>query len=112
MRGNDDRIAGLKTDEAFEDSRGCRICRRDNSGDQTDRLGNLLDAVYRILLDHTACLCVTVCIVNVLCCIVVLDDLVLDQAHAGLFDCHLCKRNPGLVSRRSSCFEDLVDLLL
>ena len=112
MRGNDDRIAGLKANQSFENSGGCRVRGRDDRRDETDRLGDLLDAVYRIFLDHTACLCVTVSIVNVLCCIVVLDDLVLDQAHAGLFDCHLCKRDPRLVSCGSGSFEDLVDLLL
>ena len=112
MRGNDDRIACLKADEALEDRSRCRICCRDDCSDQADRLGDLFDPVYRILLDHAAGLCVTIRVVNVLCCIVVLDDLVLDQAHAGLFGCHLCKRNSGLVSCRSGCFEDLVDLLL
>ena len=42
----------------------------------------------------------------------VLDDLVLDEAHAGLLCGHLGKRDPCLVSCCSGSLEDLVDLFL
>ena len=44
--------------------------------------------------------------------VVVLDDLVLHHAHAGLSLGHLGQRNPGLVRRHGRLLADLVHLLL
>ena len=42
----------------------------------------------------------------------ILDNLVFDHAHAGLFHCHLGKRDALLVCSGCSGEKDLVDLLL
>ena len=51
-------------------------------------------------------------VVDILGGIVILDNLVLDNAHACLLDSHLCERYSRLVGRRGSCKEYLIDLLL
>ena len=42
----------------------------------------------------------------------ILDDLVLDNAHAGLLDRHFCERNPRLICGNRRGPEDLVHLFL
>ena len=59
-----------------------------------DGLGNLLDAVGGVLLDHAAGLGILVGVVDVLGGVVVFDDLILHNAHAGLVHGHLGQGNP------------------
>ena len=64
------------------------------------------------MLDHAAGLEALVLVVDVLGCVVVLDDLVFHDAHAGLFDRVLGQRDTRLVGRKRRLIEDLVHLLL
>ncbi len=70
------------------------------------------DAVSLVALQDTTGLGVLVSVVDVLCCVVVLDDLVLKNAAAGLLDGHLRQRDTSLVGGHGGLIEDLVDLLL
>ena len=112
VRGDDDGVTGLQADERLEDGRGGRVGGRDDSANDTDRLGDLGDAVSVVALDDTAGLGVLVSVVDVLSGVVVLDDLVLKNAAAGLLDGELGQRNTSLVGGHSSLVEDLVYLLL
>ena len=112
MRGDDDGVTGLQADERLEDGRGGRVGGRDDSANDTDRLGDLGDAVSVVALDDTAGLGVLVSVVDVLSGVVVLDDLVLENATACLLDGELGQRNTSLVGGHSSLVEDLVYLLL
>ena len=112
VRGDDDGVTGLQADERLEDGRGGRVGGRDDSANDTDRLGDLGDAVSVVALDDTAGLGVLVSVVDVLSGVVVLDDLVLENATAGLLDGELGQRNTSLVGGHSSLVEDLVYLLL
>src|SRR5699024_4332380 len=89
-----------------------RIGGRNNSSDQTNRLGNLLNAVSGILLNESAGLGVFICIVNILGSVVVLNNLVLNYTHAGLLFSHLCQRNSCLVCCHGSGKKDFVYLFL
>ena len=112
MRGDHDGVPGLQGDEALEDGGGGGVGRGDDRADDADRLGDPLDAADGVLLDHAAGLGVLVGVVDVLGGVVVLDDLVLHQAHARLLDGHLGQRDAQLVGRHRRLVEDLVHLLL
>ena len=112
MRGDDDAVAGLQADQRLEDRGGSGVGRRDDGAHDTDRLGDLGDAVSLVALQDTTSLGVLVSVVDVLCGVVVLDDLVLKYAAAGLLDGHLCQRDTSLVGGHGGLVEDLVDLLL
>ena len=112
VRGDDDGVTGLQADERLEDGRGGRVGGRDDSANDTDRLGDLGDAVSVVALDDTAGLGVLVSVVDVLSGVVVLDDLALENATACLLDGELGQRNTSLVGGHSSLVEDLVYLLL
>ncbi len=110
--GDDDCVSCLKCDEALENCGRGGVCGRDNCGNYADRLGNLLNTERLILFDYSAGLGVLICIIDVLCGIVILDNLVLNYAHACFSYCHLCKGNSCLICCRSCCQENFVNLLL
>ncbi len=112
VRGDDDGVAGLQADERLEDGRGGRVRGRNDGTDDTDGLGDLGDAVGLVALEHAAGLGVLVRVVDILGGKVVLDDLVLKNAAAGLLDRHLGEGDTSLVGRHGRLVEDLVDLLL
>ena len=112
MGADDDTVSGLKSKQALKDCGRGRIGGRNNRSNYADRLCNLLNSVCLVLLDNTAGLGVLVCVINILGCVVVLDNLILYDAHTGLLDRTLGKRNSRLVSRACRRKEDLVYLLL
>ena len=112
VRADDDTISGLERDEGLEYCSGGRVSCRDNRTNYADRLCDLFDTVSFIALDNSAGLCVLVCIVDVLCCIVILDNLILDNTVACFLNSHLCKRDSLLVGCGSCCEEYCVYLLL
>ena len=112
MGADNDGIAGLQGDQALEDRGGSGVRGGDDGGDDADGLSDLLGAESLVLFDHTTGLGVLVGVVDVLGSVVVLDDLILDHAHAGLFHGHPGQGDAGLVRGGSSGQEDLVHLLL
>ena len=112
VRGDDDGVAGLQADQGLEDSGGSGVGGRDDGTDDADGLGDLGDAVSLVVLEDATGLGVLVRVVDVLGSVVVLDDLVLKNATAGLLDGHLGQGDTGLVGSHGCLVEDLVDLLL
>ena len=112
MWADDDCVSCLQSDQGFEDCCGSRVCCRDNCCDQTDRFCNFLDSINRIFFQYTTGLGVFVCIVDVLCCVMVLDDFIFYDTHSCFFNGCFCKRDTGFVCCCCGCFEDLVYLLL
>ena len=112
MGADDDAVAGFQADERLENRRRSRVGSRDYRADETNRLGDLADAEGGVLFDDAAGLHVLVRVEDVLGRVVVLDDLVLDDAHARLGDRVLRERNAHVVRRQRRRTEDLVDLLL
>ncbi len=112
VRRDQDGIARLQADQGLEDGRGRRVRRRDDSSDDAERLCDLRHSERRIALDDAAGLRVLVLVVDELGGVVVLDDLVLHDAVAGLIVGQLRQRNARLVGSESGSLEDLVDLLL
>ena len=112
VRADDDAVAGLQREERLEDRRGGRVGGRDDRADDADRLRPLLDAHGLVALDDAAGLRVLVGVVDVFRRVVVLDHLVLDDAHAGLLDRHLGERDARAVRREGGRLEDRVDLPL
>ena len=74
--------------------------------------GSAIEAEGLILLDDAAGLHVFVGVVDVLCSVVVLDDLVLHHAHAGLLHGHLGQGDALHVGGLGGLEEDAVHLLL
>ena len=112
MRADDDRITGFQGNKRFIDCCGGRVGCRDNCSDQSYRFQDLLESVCLVFFYNTTCLSVLICIVNILCCVMVLDNLVFHDTHACFLNSHFGKWDTHLVSSSSSCLKDLVDLLL
>ena len=112
MGAEDDGIAGLQAYEALEDGGAGRVGGGYDAADDSLGLGDFLDAEACIGLDYPAGFLVLVLMEDVLGCKVVLDDLVLDNAHAGLSDGHGCELDALVVCCYGSCPEYGVNLLL
>ena len=112
MRADDDRVTCFQGNKRFIDCCRSRVGRRNNCGDQSYRLQDLFDSVCLVFFYNTTCLCVLVCIVNILCCVMVLDNLVFHDTHACFLNSHFGKWDTHFVSGSSSCLKDLVNLLL
>ena len=112
MGGNDNGVSGLQRDQGFKNSGRSGVGGGDYCRDQADGLCHLLDPVGCILFDDAAGLCVLVSIVNVLGCVVVLDDLVFHYAHTGFRHSHLGQGNPLHIGCFCCLIENLVYLLL
>ena len=109
---DDDAVARLEREERLEDRGGGGVRGGDHGADHADRLGHLHDAGGLVLLHHAARLRLLVRVVDVLGRVVVLDDLVLDDAHARLGDRHLGERDADPVRCEGGGLEDRVHLLL
>ena len=112
MGADDDAVARLEREERLEDRGRGRVGGRNHRADDADRLGELLDAHRLVLLDDAARLRVLVGVVDVFRRVVILDHLVLDDAHARLGNRHLRQRDALAVRRKGGGLEDLVHLLL
>ena len=105
-------VAGLEGNQGLENGGGGGVRRGDDGAHEAEGLGDLPHAVGRVFLNDAAGLRIAVGVVDVFGGKVVLDHLVLDDAHAGLGDRGLRQRDAGLVGGRSRREEDLVHLLL
>ena len=70
-------ISCLKCQKYFKYSCGCRVCCRNNGSYNTYRLSNFSYSKDSILFNYTASLSILVCIVNILCSVMVLYNLIL-----------------------------------
>ena len=112
MRADNNGISCFKTDEGFENCSRGWVCRRNNGCHQADWFGNLFDTVGRIFFNHTAGLCTLICIIDILCRVMILDDLILHNTSACFLYRHFCKGDTLFVSRHSRLVKNLVYLLL
>ena len=94
---NDNAVTRLKSDKGLEDGGRSRVRRRNDSSDNADRLGNLLNTGGLVAVDYAASLDILESVVDKFAGVVVLDDLVFDNAHAGFFDSLLGERDSGTV---------------
>ena len=94
---DDNAVARLKSDKGLEDSGRSRVRRRNDSSDNADRLGDLLDAGGLVAVDYAASLNVLECVVDKFTSVVVLNNLIFNNAHAGFFDSLLSERDSGTV---------------
>ena len=112
MRAENDAVACFQAQQRLEDRRGGGVGGRNDGSDNAQGLRDLLCAVNLVLLNDAAGLDILVCVVNVLGSKVIFDDLILGNAHAGLFHCHLGERDSGAVGGGGSGKENPVYLLL
>ena len=112
VRAYYDTVACLECKESFENSCRCRVCCRDNCGDHADRLCDLSDPCGFVFFDDATSLRIPVLIVDILCGIVVLNDLVFGKSHACFLCCHDGERESCFASRDRSCSEDSVNFFL
>ena len=105
-------VPSLQADERFEDCRRCGIRGGDDGGDDANGFGDPLNAEGFVRFDDAAGPGVFVGVVDVLGGIVVFDDLILHNAHSGLFHSHLCQGNPHFVGGDGGGLEDFIYLLL
>ena len=112
MGGEQDRVAGLQADQNLENGGRGGVGGGGDGAHNAHRLGNALGAEGLILGDDSTGLHVAEIVVDMLGGIVVLDDLILDDAHAGLGVGHLGQGDTGLVGGHGGLLADLIDLLL
>ena len=112
MGAQQDSVAGLQADQDLIDSGGGGVGGRSNSTNNAHGLCDTHGTSSLVLFDNTAGLLVAEVVEHMLGSIVVLDNLILDHAHAGLIVSHLCQGDTSLVSCHSSLLADLINLLL
>ena len=97
MGADDNAVTRLKSDKGLEDGGRSRVRRGNDSPDNADRLGNLLNAGGLVAVDYAASLNILESVVDKFAGVVVLDDLIFNNAHAGFFDSLLSERDSGTV---------------
>ncbi len=112
VRGEDDGVAGLQRDQGLEDRGGGRVGGRYDTADDAYRLGDGDGTHLVIFAEDAAGLLFFVLVVDVFGGEVVLDNLVFDDTHTGLFHGHLGQGDTGVVGGQGGGTEDLVYLLL
>ena len=112
VRTDDNSVARFESEQSLENSRRCRIGRRYNRGNQTDRLGNLAYTEGFVLFDYAACFCVAVLVVDVFRSVVVFDYFVLNHAHTRFLYGKFRQRNTHFVCGERGGEKNLVHLLL
>ena len=112
MRTDYNSISCLQTDQRLKNRRRSRVCGRNNGRDKSDRLCNFFNSIGCVFLDHAACFCIFVCVVNILCSVMVFDYLVLHYASLRLFHSHFSQGDTLFVCCHSSLKKDFVHLLL
>ena len=110
--GNNNGVSCLQSKKCLENCGRSWVGSWNNCSYDTHWLG--YDSITRswIILYNTTGLHVLVLVVNVLCCVMVLDNLVFHYTHASFFNCHASKRDTIFLGRKSSFIENLIDLLL
>ena len=112
VRGEDDAVPGLETQQALKNGRRRRVRARYDAAQCSHWLGNLLDAGERIRVDDPHGLFVLVTVVYLLTRKVILDHFVLDEPDAGFLDGQLGEGDPVHVRRQRCLLEDDIDLRL
>ena len=107
-----DRTAGLECQQRLEDGGGGRVGDRGDTGDDADRLGDLVDAHDLVLADQADGLLPGHVVGDVLAGEDVLGGLVFDETTAGLIDGHLREHQMLVQGRDGRLGDDAVDLLL
>ena len=82
VRGEDDGVTSLQRNQRLEDCSRGRVGGRNDTTDDTNRLGDGYGAEFVIFTQDAAGLFIFVLVVDVLGCKVVLDNLIFDDTHA------------------------------
>ena len=110
--GNDNGVSCLQSKKCLENCGRSWVSSWNNCSYDTHWLGYNSITCSWIILYNTTGLHVLILVVNVLCCVMVLDNLVFHYTHASFFNCHASKRDTIFLGRKSSFIENLIDLLL
>jgi hypothetical protein len=108
MRGKQDSVPSLQREQRLENGRRGRVRDWNNTGQQPDRLGDLFNAERQVALNDAAGEGGLVFVVNVFRRKMVLDDLVLHDAHAGLLGGEPGQWNAGIVGRKRRAAENFI----
>ena len=112
VRADQDAVAGLQGQQSLEDGGRGGVGGGNDRRDHTDGLGNFLSAHGRVFFNDTAGLDILIIVVNIFGRVVVFDDLILHNAHAGFSNGLLGQRQTLLVGGQGGGTENDVDLLL
>ena len=94
---DDNAVTRLKSNQGLENGGRSRVGRRNNSTDNANRLGDLLNPGRFIALDYATSLNIFKCVIDEFAGVVVLNDLILNNPHACFFDSLLGERNSRTV---------------
>ena len=109
---DDNAVSCLERNKALEYRGGGRVGGGDNRADNADGVSYLCNAVSLVAFDNAAGLGVLESIVDMLRSVVVLDNLIFNDAHSRFFYRHFGKRDSLLIGSGRGSQEDFVDLLL
>ena len=112
VRTENDSVAGLQRQKRFENRGRSRVGRRHDSGDDAHRFSDPGDAHGFVFFQNAAGFGVAVFVVDIFRRVMILDDLVFHDAHAGLGNRHLRQRNPFVVRGQRGGGKDRIDLFL
>ena len=112
MRGNNQPVPRLETDQRLKNRRGGGIGGRNDGREHADRLRDARIAEGLVPFDNAAGFGVLIFVVDIFGGIVIFDHLVLKHAHARLFHRHFCQRNARLIGRGRRRKENIIHLLL
>ena len=112
MRREDDGVAGLQRQHDFINGSGGRVGSGGNGGDDTLRGCNLFHAIGLVFGNDTAGLLIAHVVPDMLRGILILGDLIHNDAVAGLLTGHLGQGDPHFGHGHSRLFTDGIHLLL
>ena len=112
MRREDDGVAGLQRQHDFINGSGGRVGSGGNGGDDTLRGCNLFHAIGLVFGNDTAGLLIAHVVPDMLRGILILGDLIHNDAVAGFLAGHFGQRDPHFGHGHSRLFTDGIHLLL
>lgn len=112
MGGENDGVAGLQRQHDFINGSGGRVGSGGNGGDDTLRGCNLFHAIGLVFGNDTAGLLIAHVVPDMLRGILILGDLIHNDAVAGLLAGHLGQGDPHFGHGHSRLFTDGIHLLL
>ena len=112
MGADNDAVSCLKRNKGFKNCSRRGIGRRNNRSDNADRLRNFLYSERSVVFKNSAGFCILISIVNILCCIMIFNNLILYDTHTRFSNSHFGKRNSRLVCSGCRGKKNLVNLFL
>ena len=112
VRGEDNGVTGLQTDQRFEDSSWSRVSGRNDTANNTDWFSDSDGTKSVVFRQNTTGFFIFIGVVDIFRSKVVFDHFIFDDTHAGFGNGHFREWDSSICSSQSGGAEDFVYLLL